>query len=205
MYNKPIIIAICGKSATGKDTLARALCHTFKKTPFLTNLIINDTTRPSRPQEQDGVDYYFIDEVKFFSKINRRKYLTYTSFNDWYYGTDYGAIIPCAINIGVFNANAIRSLLLHQKEYEIICIYLTCNVFTRIKRSIQREKRIKFEYLRRVFADNKDFRHFKDLIKNFSNYCIIDTNNMNINYTMVTIYSQIRKNIESQKTIIHYL
>ena len=63
MKNKYTIIAIMGKSGSGKDTLCKAL---FKEPAFLdANLIVSCTTRPIRDYETDGIDYHFLTTEEF--------------------------------------------------------------------------------------------------------------------------------------------
>ena len=72
--NKIKLIAIIGRSASGKDYLFR---HTLKNNPDL-NPVIHYTTRPRRDGEVDGRDYFFVAESEFqrkednyeFSKTN---------------------------------------------------------------------------------------------------------------------------------------
>lgn len=173
---KPVIIAICGKSASGKDTLARWLVSMLKAIGMSVNVIINDTTRPPRIYEENGIDYNFLTETEFHNNINYNKYLEYSCFNNWFYGTDKEAIDPDSINVGIFNINGISNLAMHQNEYEILCVYLKCNLYSRIKRSIEREGCFKKEYIRRIFTDNSDFKDIKQILKCFSNYFIFDSN-----------------------------
>lgn len=51
-----IIVAICGKSGAGKDTIAK---HLIKMNPEW-HAIVSCTTRPIRENETNGVDYYFL-------------------------------------------------------------------------------------------------------------------------------------------------
>ena len=98
------------------------------------------------------------------------------NFNGWFYGTDYASINSNSINIGVFNIEGIYDLAMHQNEFEIICVYLKCNIYRRIHRSIEREGKFKKEYIRRIFSDNEDFRHINDVLKRFSNFFVFDSN-----------------------------
>ena len=85
--SKPVIVAICGKSATGKDTLAKLLYNDLNRQGIAANLIISDTTRELRDNETKGVDYNFLDKITFLQKAINKEYLEYTKFRGWYYGT----------------------------------------------------------------------------------------------------------------------
>jgi len=58
---KGLCLVLAGPSGGGKTTVARAL---LQREGGLT-LSVSVTTRPARPGEQDGVDYYFCDEDAF--------------------------------------------------------------------------------------------------------------------------------------------
>ena len=176
LIKKPIIIAICGKSASGKDTLVQQLVHTMELDFIDVNVIVSDTTRPPRRNEQDGINYNFLTEIEFHNKINDEQYLEYSNFNGWFYGTDYRAIDYNSINIGIFNIDGINSLAMYQNKYDIFCIYLQCNLYNRIKRSIQREGCFKIEYIRRILADNANFKQIDFTLMRFSNHLVVDTN-----------------------------
>ena len=148
---KPVIIAICGAAASGKDTLLKALAPALGAT-----IIVSDTTRPPRDKEEQGVDYNFIDLPTFWNNFNNSRYLEWTCFRDWYYGTNKDSVCG-KINIGVFNLDGIFSLYMHKDEYNILPIYLKVSSITRIKRYIKRDGKFALECVRRFFADIKQF------------------------------------------------
>ena len=174
--NKPLIIAICGKSATGKDTLARALKRFLTYYGFSANIIVSDTTRPHRVGEVDGVDYNFLTHQVFRNKIDNHEYLEYAIFNNWLYGTNKKSIQPDMINIGVFNLNGISSLANHIQDYRIVCIYLTCGWYKRLWRSICRENKISYEFLRRLYVDYINFKLIDFVLRRFSKCYFYSTN-----------------------------
>lgn len=190
---KQIIIAICGKSAAGKDYLAKQLYYLLNKKKYKCNYIVSDTSRPRRINEKDGVDYNFLTEDNFCSKINKENYLEYSYFNNWYYGTSKDTIKD-GINVGVFNPEGIKSLSKYKDKYDVYCIYLTAGFFTRMKRAIQREHKIKFEYFRRAFADFKDFKELNKFIENNYEH-IITKSRCNKDCEVNTVYGFIFRNI----------
>lgn len=182
--SKPMIIAICGKSATGKDTLAKWLVSSLKLQGYPAQAIVSDTTRPSRKNETNGSDYNFLTKDAFYDKINSSEYLEYTSFNGWLYGISKDSISSTKINVGVFNPEGLEHLILYKKDYDIFCIYLECNVFKRLKRSYEREHAFKKEYLRRVYADYHSFKDIEKILILSNNYGVIDTSNRSIQQTL---------------------
>lgn len=156
------LIAICGKSAAGKDTLARALAQQMVNS----HLIVKDTSRPMRKNERNGVDYNFVDENEIL--YNGDNYICRSVYRHWVYGTKASEL--CSdINIGIFSPND----LLQLKEYDfqdtiIIPVYLDIDKPERKRRSKERNGgRINFEMIRREFADNRDFRNIDHIIKQF--------------------------------------
>ena len=170
---RPVIVAICGKSASGKDTLAKKLHHYLCKRGVDAGLIVSDTTRPKRYYEEDGIDYHYIPHMKFLDKQYSGEYLEWAEFKGWRYGTHKNEIAN-AINIGVFNPTGMRKLFKLQKQYTIIPILLDVSLFTRLKRSYQRENRWQWEYLRRAWYDYKDFATFDDEIRRIKHWLILD-------------------------------
>lgn len=166
-YSKSVILAICGKSATGKDSLAKWLYQDLDKKGYLCNLIVSDTTRPMRENEKNKIDYNFISEENFKMKILKKQYLEYSAFRGWFYGTPMNSINQ-GINIGVFNPEGIKSLIAYRRKYIIAPIYLeTTNPIIRLQRSRDREGRWKIQYFRRLFADWKDFFNFYKVLDKF--------------------------------------
>jgi len=57
----PLLVVLTGPSGAGKDSV---LAH-LKSTERPYHFGVNATTRPARPSERDGVDYYFVSEQEF--------------------------------------------------------------------------------------------------------------------------------------------
>jgi guanylate kinase len=65
VIDKPAVaklIVLAGPSGVGKSTVLRRLVERF---PGRLRLSVSATTRPPRPGEVDGVDYYFLSPVEF--------------------------------------------------------------------------------------------------------------------------------------------
>ena len=77
------MLVLSSPSGAGKSTISRAL---LEKHPDLT-MSISATTRPMRPGEVDGKDYYFIDKSKFEDMVAEGNFLEHAEVFDNYYGT----------------------------------------------------------------------------------------------------------------------
>ena len=80
------LIVISGPSGVGKGTV---LGKAMEKRNDL-RFSVSATTRDPRPNEQDGVHYYFIDRDRFEAMIAAGEFLEYSEHNKNYYGTPRG-------------------------------------------------------------------------------------------------------------------
>ncbi len=78
----PMII-VCAPSGSGKTTILKSL---FQARPDL-HFSVSHTTRPPRPKEQEGVDYYFVTPSVFEDMSAPNDFLEYVHNYDHYYGT----------------------------------------------------------------------------------------------------------------------
>ena len=83
-----LMLVLSSPSGAGKTSIARSLLTRDKEI----NLSVSATTRPRRPGEAEGKDYYFVDEEKFKTDINKGLFLEYARVFDHYYGTPLGLV-----------------------------------------------------------------------------------------------------------------
>lgn len=154
------IIALCGKSGAGKDSLMMAIFSHLEK--YL-NPIISHTTRPQREKEIADKSYHFVSEDEFLTLIDENKMLETTSFNNWYYGTSIDSLSNDKINIGVFNPDGIMSLL-EDDRIELEIYYITAKGKTRLIRQLNREENPNVdEIIRRYDADEIQFQKMNNI------------------------------------------
>lgn len=86
---KGLLIVVSGPSGVGKSTVRAE----YSKDESL-NLAysISMTTRAIRPDEQEGVDYYFVTKERFEEAIKNDELLEYATFVDNSYGTPAFAV-----------------------------------------------------------------------------------------------------------------
>lgn len=79
-----LLIVLSGPSGVGKGTICRQL---FTYEELNLHYSISMTTRKPRPGEEDGKDYFFVDEQTFKEKIAHGELMEWAQFVGHYYGT----------------------------------------------------------------------------------------------------------------------
>jgi len=74
---------VSAPSGSGKTTLLQHLLRNFKDLKFS----VSYTTRPPRPGEQNGLDYFFVDRPVFLGMVESGQFLEWAEFNGELYGT----------------------------------------------------------------------------------------------------------------------
>ena len=78
-----MMFVLSSPSGVGKTTLTKKLA----KNNSNFQISISHTTRKPRPNEINGKDYYFVDQIEFDSLIKGNNFFEYASIFDNYYGT----------------------------------------------------------------------------------------------------------------------
>lgn len=77
---QPLLIVISGPSGVGKDSVLQRMKE--RDLPF--HFVVTATTRPQRPGEEDGIDYYFVTHDEFAEMIELGELLEYAIvYNDY--------------------------------------------------------------------------------------------------------------------------
>jgi len=82
------ILVVSGPSGSGKTSLAKKLLDIVPNAYFS----ISTTTRKPRENEQDGVDYFFIEKESFLSEIDEGGFLEWAEVHGNFYGTSFKPI-----------------------------------------------------------------------------------------------------------------
>ena len=77
-----MLIVVSGPSGTGKTTLCRKACVEGQAV-----FSVSCTTRPPRPGEVDGKDYFFLTEEDFLARVDRGELFEYARVHNRWYGT----------------------------------------------------------------------------------------------------------------------
>lgn len=109
------LVLFCGPSGSGKTTIVH---HLLKKFPMM-RFSISATTREQRPNEVEGVDYYFLSPQQFREKIDNNEFLEWEEvYQDRYYGTLKSEVQRILDNeqIVIFDVDVVGGLAI-KKQY----------------------------------------------------------------------------------------
>lgn len=155
------IIFFIGPSSSGKDTFFRYVLNTYPIKP-----IILSTTRPMRPGEVEGKEYYFISQEQMNELEKNNLLIERRDFNTvhgiWSYATTKNQIDLSRSNYVTPNTWKAYELYLqtYQKE-QLFPIYFELDEGVRFERALHRERISNnhqySEMCRRFLADCEDF------------------------------------------------
>jgi guanylate kinase len=74
LVQKPLMIVISGPSGVGKDSIIHALLQ--RKLPI--HFVVTVNTRHPRPDEKEGIDYFFVSRERFQEMINQKELIEYS-------------------------------------------------------------------------------------------------------------------------------
>ena len=155
------MVILSSPSGAGKTTIAKKIqqkYQTFK-------ISVSHTTRKPRPNEIDGVDYYFITHEKFKKFISEDKFYEYAKIFDNYYGTSKETVDQMIKkNDIIFDIDWQGTQQLSKfKNLKLIKIYLIPPNKDELKqRLINRNQDSPQEVERRFKAYDNDIQHWKD-------------------------------------------
>lgn len=88
MAEKGKLFVVSAPSGAGKTTLIQKVLSRFENLAYS----VSHTTRPPRPGEIDGRDYFFVDEAQFKALIEENQMLEWAKVHNNYYGTSKTAV-----------------------------------------------------------------------------------------------------------------
>ena len=162
MKNK--IIVITGKSSSGKNSLQNYLVSNYD----FVNLV-SHTTRPPRPNEENGKDYYFTTKEQFMDIKNKNQFIETREYevkdsngNDdiWYYGLSKMEYNICNVfnKVVIVDMKGFHELAEYIGRDNCFMLYLYCDDNIRKDRMISRGGMSPEEIDRRFKADDEDFK-----------------------------------------------
>lgn len=155
-----MVTILIGKSATGKDTIARELISKYDYEP-----IVSTTSRPMRDSEVDGREYNFVSRKEFEMLVNNdrlieyRKYETLVDGNPdtWYYGLSKQTFDKNKNYVVILDIEGARSFVNYVGKENCWIFYIDTNDEIRKSRAKKRGSFDETEWNRRLEDDNRVF------------------------------------------------
>lgn len=174
-------IALIGFSGVGKTELAKDLTKTI---PGTYHRVVTNTTRDSRDDEVNGVDYNFISEEDFKEKIEYKLLIEHAKFNNAYYGMGIDSFKQDKINIVVCEPSGIMHLYNHPK-INLLNIINIEREYSLILNTIKDEKRTRQITQRRINREEeKELEKIPLAIRN--QIISFENNSSNIRYSTIS-------------------
>ena len=173
-----MLVILSGVSGAGKDTIKKELIKRMKNVESLPSY----TSRPMRPEEEDGKTYKFVTKVEFEDMIARGEFYEYDIHHDNYYGTsrkllnekiNNGKIIVKDIDVN--GTEHLKELL--GKDTNIVTIFL----------------RVPKEELERRLKERVD--------KPSPQEVILRLNRFDYEESKISLYDYVLKNNDLEKTV----
>ena len=130
------LFVVTGPSGAGKGTLIRAL---IERRDDL-EVAISATTRPQRPGEEDGHDYYFLTEEEFLGRIQAGDFLEHVVYVS---GQRYGTLRSEVARIHAAGQSVVRELetkgarAVRDAESSAVTIFIAPPSFAELERRLR--------------------------------------------------------------------
>ena len=160
--NGSIMLVLSSPSGAGKTTLTKKIQQKYQNF----KISVSHTTRKPRPNEVEGVDYFFINHEEFEKKISNKEFYEHAEIFDNFYGTSRNSVNELLKNNNdiLFDIDWQGTQQLSRfKELELIKIFLLPpNKEELEKRLIQRNQDNINVISKRLKAYDNDVYHWSD-------------------------------------------
>jgi guanylate kinase len=158
---RPVLVVLSGPSGVGKDSIICGL----KKSNYPFHFVVTATTRPRRPAEVDGVDYYFVSVGEFAEMIENEELFEYAVVYGDYKGIPKKHVREALLSgqdvvmrIDVQGAATIRALV-----PSAVTIFLTAESEEKLVRRLLQRKTEEADQLKmRVVTARRELRRFTE-------------------------------------------
>lgn len=158
----PLIIVISGPSGVGKDALIKKLRESRDSLHF----VVTATSRPMRPGEENGKDYYFVSKEEFLTMIDKNELLEYALVYGDYKGIPKKQIreymakgYDIILRVDIQGAQTLRRVL----GDSAVFVFLMADCETAlVERLVERKTESREELLVRIATAREEIKHVKN-------------------------------------------
>ncbi len=155
------LIVISAPSGAGKTTLVRRLLASVRGIRFS----ISHTTRPPRPGEREGHDYFFVAEARFKRMIARGEFAEWAQVFGHFYGTSWrqlrarqSAGVDVLLDIDVQGWQKLKP-----KLSETVSVFILPPSFSVLEDRLRRRRKDPpWEIARRLETSRREVRHWRE-------------------------------------------
>ncbi len=182
-----IMLVLSSPSGAGKTTISKKIQQKFPNF----KISVSHTTRKPRPNEIEGIDYFFVSKKEFEDLIKKKQFYEYAKIFDNYYGTSVNSVKTLLDQ----NYDILFDIdwqgtqqLSNYEELNLIKIFLLPPDKSELKkRLVQRNQDNEDVVENRLKSFDKDITHWHDY-----DYVLINDN-------LELCFSQIEKIIQTSK------
>jgi guanylate kinase len=176
--SKGFVFILSAPAGTGKTTLVRMLSQEF---PCIYESI-SCTTRPPRPGEVDGKDYYFLSKKEFEDRIQQGDFLEYAEVFGYHYGTSQSQVskqqeMGKHVFLVIDTQGAVQ---LREKNFPAVYIFLSPPSINELKERLVKRKTESEEAIKKRLSWAKAEL---EMIEKYDYHIVND--NLNVTYTIL--------------------
>jgi len=97
LNDKGMIVVVSSPSGTGRTTIIERVLREDSRLRYSTSV----TTRPQRPGEKEGKDYFFVSEKEFKQRIERGEFVEWAEVHGFMYATPRAPLVETVQQGGV--------------------------------------------------------------------------------------------------------
>ena len=157
----PLLVGISGPSGVGKDTVV----HHLKQRGLPFHFVVTATSRPKRPDEVHGVDYFFYSEPEFLDLLERGELLEHALVYNEHKGVPKQQVrdamasgLDVVMRVDVQGAKTIKQL-----APEAIAIFLMARDEAELAQRLRMRKTESEEHLQTRLQAAREELHYLDL------------------------------------------
>ncbi len=157
-----IMVILSSPSGAGKTTISKKLQQKYQNF----KISVSHTTRKPRPNEVDGIDYFFVSDTEFENLIKQKEFYEYAKIFGNYYGTSKKSVMDLvkSNNDILFDIDWQGTKQLSKfKELNLLKIFILPPSKEELKKRLIQRNQDKPEVVsERLEAYEKDSSHQKD-------------------------------------------
>ena len=199
------MVILSSPSGAGKTTLVKLLSE--KKNFYIS---VSHTTRTPRPNEINGIDYFFINKKSFQKLVDENEFLEFAKVFDNYYGTSKKNVIK-KLNDGnnvIFDIDwqGTEQIIKEKLDFKLVTIFILPPSKKELnERLSNRDMKDKLIVEERMKQFDKDILHWKnynyvvvndnlqDCYEQISKILDCELNNKKSDYNRATVENHIKK------------